>query len=140
MNPVSGATTDPTKRVGHCKNCKQQVTAQLYIKPAASGAETFSWACGNCQRLDPFNTGLFISAKKVYEALTVPQIQSLPVLVIPLVARCAKCGSRHAELHHWAPRAIFGDEADEWPTDYLCVPCHDRWHEKVTPRFFNPDR
>ncbi len=46
--------------------------------------------------------------------------------------RCVKCGDRKAELHHWAPKEIFGDvEAERWPKDYLCVPCHIAWHEKI---------
>lgn len=37
------------------------------------------------------------------------------------------------EFHHLAPRKFFGDEADEWPTAWLCQDCHDRWHTLVTP-------
>ena len=49
--------------------------------------------------------------------------------------RCAKCGVRGAEEHHWAPQAMFGkDEANRWPKDFLCKPCHDEWHLKVTPQ------
>jgi hypothetical protein len=41
---------------------------------------------------------------------------------------CARCGSTAgAQLHHWAPRAIF-DDADLWPMSYLCPPCHRIWH------------
>lgn len=41
---------------------------------------------------------------------------------------CVHCGSADGtESHHWAPRAIFPD-ADAWPTDYLCPPCHSLWH------------
>jgi hypothetical protein len=50
-------------------------------------------------------------------------------------AHCEKCGeSGGVELHHWAPRHLFGwEEADEWPTSLLCPPCHRRWHSLVTP-------
>jgi len=38
------------------------------------------------------------------------------------------------QLHHWAPRVHFGDDADKWPTSWLCDRCHrDEWHAKVTP-------
>ena len=30
-----------------------------------------------------------------------------------------------------APRRNFGDEADEWPTAWLCRSCHERWHAKM---------
>jgi hypothetical protein len=47
--------------------------------------------------------------------------------------RCARCGARDVELHHWAPRAMFGEEADRWPQDYLCHDHHAEWHRTVTP-------
>ena len=54
--------------------------------------------------------------------------------------RCARCGSRGAEEHHWAPQAIFGkDEANRWPKDFLCKPCHDEWHRLVTPELVTGD-
>lgn len=41
--------------------------------------------------------------------------------------RCARCGNLGAELHHWAPSAIFND-ADLWPMSPLCRECHTTWH------------
>lgn len=41
---------------------------------------------------------------------------------------CVVCGARGTDIHHWAPRALFGDESDLWPTAWLCPPCHQRWH------------
>ena len=46
---------------------------------------------------------------------------------------CRVCGIHEVELHHWAPRALFGDDADLWPMDFLCRECHSRWHTAVTP-------
>jgi hypothetical protein len=46
---------------------------------------------------------------------------------------CEKCGAPYAEIHHWAPRYIFGIDADKWPTSALCRSCHEEWHRKVTP-------
>lgn len=44
---------------------------------------------------------------------------------------CSHCGTTGAiELHHWAPRAIFEDP-DDWPTAWLCVACHNLWHNKM---------
>ena len=40
---------------------------------------------------------------------------------------CTRCGTLGTELHHWAPQHLFED-ANEWPTDYLCKRCHDKWH------------
>lgn len=46
--------------------------------------------------------------------------------------RCEKCGADGAESHHWAPRHIFGDEADLWPVSFLCPTCYQRWHDLMT--------
>lgn len=50
-------------------------------------------------------------------------------------AYCERCGAHgDVEEHHWAPKHLFGfDEAEEWPTALLCLPCHRRWHQVVTP-------
>ena len=45
---------------------------------------------------------------------------------------CEVCGTKGAEEHHWAPRSIFGEDADKWPKSHLCPPCHALWHSKVT--------
>lgn len=42
---------------------------------------------------------------------------------------CAVCGEPATELHHWAPRAIFGkQEAERWPRSWLCAGHHEQWH------------
>lgn len=51
-----------------------------------------------------------------------------------LMPKCDVCSTEGAQQHHWAPWAIFGDEADRWPQSFLCQACHDRWHQLVTPQ------
>jgi hypothetical protein len=50
---------------------------------------------------------------------------------------CIICHSPGVEIHHWAPQylwELFGfNDADKWPTAYLCRPCHQKWHDIVTP-------
>ena len=47
---------------------------------------------------------------------------------------CAKCGGFEAiEIHHWAPRHLFGNNFWHWPTSPLCRACHRLWHSIVTP-------
>jgi DNA-directed RNA polymerase subunit M/transcription elongation factor TFIIS len=47
---------------------------------------------------------------------------------------CAVCGATgDSQEHHWAPWHLFGDEAERWPTSWLCQKCHTRWHQIVTP-------
>jgi len=48
--------------------------------------------------------------------------------------KCEVCGEGHAQWHHWAPRYLFGSEAEKWPKSLLCQSCHTRWHQRVTPR------
>lgn len=43
---------------------------------------------------------------------------------------CSHCHQPGAELHHWAPRAIFND-ADSWPKSWLCPDCHRLWHQTM---------
>jgi|ERR1700722_1850699 len=46
---------------------------------------------------------------------------------------CERCGAVGVELHHWAPRAVFGvEEADKWPTSALCPKCHTEWHRRMS--------
>lgn len=42
------------------------------------------------------------------------------------------------QFHHLAPKKFFGDEADEWPTAWLCTRCHARWHTLTTPGLCTP--
>lgn len=57
-----------------------------------------------------------------------------------LYGRCIVrgCESDEVELNHFAPQAIFGDAADDWPTGYLCVKHHREWGERVTPHLNHP--
>ena len=127
------------KKVGVCRTCKIQTEATLYRGVRESGALFYCWKCNRCECQGPFGGPLYISKDKVESHLTEIQLYNLPVLPARFEQRCSKCGERGAELHHWAPRALFGkDEADQWPKDYLCVTCHRRWHQLVTPSLVDP--
>lgn len=44
---------------------------------------------------------------------------------------CARCGSTGpVEYHHFAPWSLFED-ANDWPTAFLCPPCHREWHQRT---------
>jgi hypothetical protein len=68
-------------------------------------------------------------------ALKAVDLEALPVVGVKAYRKCqGRCGElAQCELHHVAPRAFFGEECDEWPMVWLCVPCHHRWHTLVTP-------
>jgi len=58
-----------------------------------------------------------------------PLLEDRTINAVP----CERCGSSGGtEEHHWAPEHLF-DDFDEWPTSFLCVPCHKYWHNVVTP-------
>lgn len=52
---------------------------------------------------------------------------------------CEVCGETYlTELHHWAPKHLFGDAAWDWPTSRLCPQHHHEWHRRVTPIMKKP--
>lgn len=59
-----------------------------------------------------------------------------------LLAICSVkgCGSDDVELNHFAPRGIFGEDADQWPTAFLCRKHHAEWGYRVTPQLNPPPR
>lgn len=45
---------------------------------------------------------------------------------------CTVCGvPAKLELHHLAPREMFGDECERWPQVRVCRRCHECWHNVV---------
>jgi hypothetical protein len=115
-----------------CPYCRKPTDQSVWMKLCASGAEFFGWKCLECKRWTPAKDGALWIAKTVLVSAGV-DLSRLPVEQAES-PRCVRCGTRGAEEHHWAPRAIFGrDIADLWPKDYLCKDCHDEWHRVVTP-------
>ena len=108
-----------------CEKCEFE--KQWIVKKTVNQANKpiYQFVCNHCE----YRSSYFLKATKVkylgYE----------PDFIEPRNTRhpCSVCGNLGAENHHWAPVGIFGDEADKWPTDYLCKTCHDRWHSMVTP-------
>jgi hypothetical protein len=51
------------------------------------------------------------------------------------------CGTHEmTELHHYLPRAIYGDEfADRGHMAYFCQTHHHGWHQMVTPHISERD-
>jgi len=117
-----------------CQRCAQVTRQEISCQVNANGSECFGWWCLVCEgwteRRD--STGYWIAKEELarigidFTALRVVRQLDQP--------RCARCGARGAEEHHWAPQGIFGkQEADRWPKDFLCKVCHDEWHRMVTP-------
>lgn len=122
-----------TEKTGPCAICKASTRFVLHRQLFASGAMHFVWVCGLCETRNPARDKTFFIAHEIIQKYLNPeQIEKLPLLLPDWENRCARCGRRECELHHWAPIHLFKD-ADEWPKDYLCVDCHNLWHMVVTP-------
>jgi len=125
----------PGFATGVCRNCKNEITAALHLCIDQNGSQKFTWICPQCSVKGCFFTGkpdgpqFFISHDVIRTKLTQEQIDCLPVIMFDPQNRCARCGDRDCELHHWAPKEIFGPkEAEDWPKDYLCPGCHTQYH------------
>ena len=121
-------------KIRHCPRCAHDTRQEISCRLSASAAEHFGWWCLECHWWAPSkNSGIWIAK----EQLVAGGVDLSIVRVVEVMGgqRCARCGRRGAEEHHWSPRAIFGkDEAETWPKDFLCKACHDEWHLKVTPQ------
>jgi len=92
----------------------------------------YRYACQGCERL----ATKYIAKRKLIAAGINPD--NVPYHHVKRdYKNCDVCSKEGAELHHWAPYAYFGNEAEKWPTSYLCQKCHVRWHQLVTPNISN---
>lgn len=121
-----------------CQRCENKITLQEIHKCITrSGAEFYGWRCWSCDFWVPRKGGgTWIATSELLEFGV--DLDALQV-ICDLGERCAVCGVRNAELHHWMPVGIVGrEEADRWPKDYLCRKHHDEWHKIVTPQLTQP--
>lgn len=96
----------------------------------ASGSIVHPYFCGGCGE----KTQLYERKEKAKKAGCGVRID----IEIRQPRICDVCGASGAEMHHWAPRYLFGDDSEKWPKAMLCVPCHRKWHAMVTPRMGSP--
>lgn len=102
--------------------------AELGVRIAGNGSyQVVPW-CSECER--------WASAAISHAgALAGRRISDLPVIADNrgTLGRCSRrgCDREAVEDHHFAPRAIFGPDADEWPRGLLCVEHHIEWHRRM---------
>jgi hypothetical protein len=104
-----------------CDKCSKPPVWGIAKYITASGQVRYPWYCRQCGHMS-----------NIYE----PHHDHLIYTMVVTKAdecQCERCGKMGAELHHWAPSAIFGPDADRWPVGFLCQPCHAEWHQLVTP-------
>ena len=123
-----------SSKTGICKWCNEMVQAELWKKISINGAITFVRICPVCHRFAPFGGNIFIGKADIYRYFTQEQVDKFPILLPESPNHCCVCGAKDVENHHWAPRAIFKEEAESWPQAWLCRQCHTKWHKMVTPQ------
>jgi len=110
-----------------CQHTHTRIVKQI----AANGAEQCFVECLECgHNVTESKTGkpgAFLRKPTNIDSLPIVRDYRTPEFV------CEVCGAIGVEEHHWAPRFIFGEEADKWPVSRLCPKCHSLWHAKVTP-------
>lgn len=105
-----------SRKARACRHYPDRIQAALVVK--ANGVREVREVCEDCEswwgglRLKDF-----------------PDADQLPIWRDKRGIRppCVRCGDPEAEEHHWAPGELF-DDSGAWPTDWLCVKCHHRWH------------
>lgn len=105
---------------GVCRNCGDQ--ASLFAQETAGGLKGVWW-CTRCNHV------AFGGAS--WARLTDEQRATLPRLEANKEV-CEVC-KRVAvlERHHLAPRAQFGEKADDWPLVAVCHECHREWEQRM---------
>ena len=122
----------------HSPRQRQLAGADLGVRIATNGTfQVVAW-CPECER---WSSGPLAHAW--VRSLGIDPTRDLPIIFdnrgLPAICSVKGCGSDDVELNHFAPRAIFKGEADDWPTAYLCRKHHREWGERVTPSL-NPPR
>lgn len=114
----------------YCQRCKNETTAVLVRTISTSGVSMVYWCCKTCKRS--------ISAPTQWIKHDLLQKYKIDPASLPVAEDyspgqvCAVCRKTGTEYHHFAPKHLFGeDEAEKWPTAYLCKPHHDEWHQRV---------
>lgn len=106
--------------------CKHDC-AELSRIRADNGAWHCGWYCHDCGSwiVKGGNAGIWLKQENI-------DVDVLPVIHYGESRECDHCGRlEFCEYHHWAPRQFFGAECDDWPTAWLCVECHELWHERI---------
>lgn len=105
--------------------------ARLHRYPLAHGSAHYGFYCVACDRY-PRAKGAGPWLARAALNATDEQLEDLPWVPTAAFGLCAVCGvTGRLELHHLAPRNVFGEEADAWPTVRVCGECHAHWHRRM---------
>lgn len=107
-----------------CPHCGGEPV--LWQERNGNGAHVVTARCHKCNR--------FVNSRQMYLPKSEhPNWEKYPLYEdrMQYSQPCAVkgCDRRDTEYHHFAPIALFGMEADDYPGAYLCQYHHDHWHE-----------
>lgn len=111
---------------GKCPKCK--IGFQVYAFIMLNGSKTVVDKCPRCGRDGDLNQPYLPSKDYDWEMLPLWEDRSKDS------PKCSylNCNNKEGvELHHFAPKATFGEDADNWPVAYLCKIHHNLWHKKI---------
>lgn len=92
----------------------------------SNGTAQYKFYCGEC--------GGKAGGNLPHDFVSQYDPAGIPTLTVHEIMSCERCGNLNgSEVHHWAPRHLFGNDCEEWPKSYLCRECHALWHKVVTP-------
>jgi hypothetical protein len=115
--------------VTNCKRCGSEYINK-YRQIARNGAVTIILRCANCGE-NPTPATPFHGKAAFPEYETFPVLNDYREFGEPCAVR--GCDDIETEYHHFAPRHLFGNDAEDYPGAYLCRRHHKEWHDKVTP-------
>jgi hypothetical protein len=103
---------------------------------ARNAAGAVGYYCNDCRRWvskEKGHPGQWIA--KDHPELAGKDLRLLPAVGERIYRKCEGPWGITAlcELHHTAPRKLFGDDCERWTVVYLCRACHERWHSIATP-------
>jgi hypothetical protein len=112
-----------------CKHCGGR-NLTPYRQINGNGATVIILRCDNCGRNPD-------AAQPFQRKSDYPNFDTFPILQNYIINKepCAVlgCENTDTEYHHFAPRYLFGADAERYPREYLCRMHHKEWHDKVTP-------
>ncbi len=109
--------------------------SESYLARSPDDSKIFYW-CPSCKRNVSTAAGFPGTwIKKTDPRLKFVEFEDLPVVGEQINRLCQGPCKRITvcQVHHVAPRHLFGEAADDWPIVWLCKSCHAEWHRIVTP-------
>jgi hypothetical protein len=103
--------------------------ARFGLRIAGNGSYNLLVWCLSCDRWATGAVGLHVLDGSGAAATDFPVVADYR----GVIGRCARrgCDQEAIEDHHFAPQAVFREEADDWPRALLCREHHMEWHRRM---------